>query len=151
MIVAKTPISRFYLVVSVACYCENDTRDVICGSSNAKALKFSCDKICDKDLTCGNHKCEAKCHGGSCLPCKTSPDVITRCNCGKTPLTEMSGVAIRKVCTDVIPICDLLCGKELPCGTTGKFNKPLHSPNLLFMQSFVEKYILETTLICFTF
>lgn len=30
---------------------------------------LQCEDVCDKPLNCGVHKCESKCHHGSCEPC----------------------------------------------------------------------------------
>lgn len=40
---------------------------------------------------------------------------MTHCPCGKTPLTKILGKP-RAACQDLIPSCDKMCGKTLPCG-----------------------------------
>lgn len=30
---------------------------------------LTCDSICGKDLSCGKHTCQKKCHQGECGPC----------------------------------------------------------------------------------
>lgn len=101
----------------VECYCGEEKREVTCGSERAQTDKYSCLKICGKPLACGNHTCTQPCHGGSCMPCSTSPEVVSTCNCGKTKLSDLKEAAARISCLDEIPCCQEKCGKILKCGT----------------------------------
>ena len=102
------------------CHCGSDQREVICGSEATRTLNYSCTKVCDKPLACGNHNCPLQCHSGDCPPCKTSPEVVKTCSCGKVSLDNMNGVLPRVSCMDAIPSCGQICGKSLSCGTSGK-------------------------------
>ncbi|KAI6093594.1 hypothetical protein F4821DRAFT_220964 [Hypoxylon rubiginosum] len=78
---------------------------------------FSCDAICDRSFDCGKHSCEKGCHtqDENAAHCPFSPDLITHCPCGKTPLTEILDQP-RQGCEDPIPNCKEICNKSLPCG-----------------------------------
>ena len=41
-----------------------------------------CGQICEKILPCGQHRCQAKCHSGSCPACEEK--VTQKCACGET-------------------------------------------------------------------
>lgn len=41
-----------------------------------------CEKICNKPLKCGKHKCQSVCHKGPCFPCDQKSKI--KCSCGKT-------------------------------------------------------------------
>jgi hypothetical protein len=67
-------------------------------------------------LDCGNHTCNKVCHKGNCAPCKLKPSLITVCPCGKTTLQQFLGQdRQRQSCLDLIPTCEKICGKILPC------------------------------------
>ncbi|KAJ8961344.1 hypothetical protein NQ317_018625 [Molorchus minor] len=137
------------------CYCNKQGRKVICSAEISGSLRYSCEDICEKILSCGNHKCQEKCHDGPCDPCARDVSVVHSCPCGKTPLEKA-----RASCRDPIPCCDkvlvlivlcsvksgvtditsngqpfhviqetfscgLPCGKQMPCGRH-KCNKPCH-------------------------
>lgn len=95
------------------CYCGKNTRDVTCQSSIS--LTYSCETTCGKLLDCGNHTCTKLCHADACECCSLTPEKITTCCCGQTPLTE-----IRQTCLDPIPVCDKVCSKKLKCGQPSK-------------------------------
>lgn len=78
---------------------------------------FECGEVCDRPYDCGEHKCEKSCHpqDEDCRHCPLSPDVVSRCPCGKTPLSTLSETP-RTSCTDEIPRCDKMCRRSLPCG-----------------------------------
>lgn len=57
---------------------------------------------------------------GECKNCELLPEVVKFCPCGKTEISKLNA-AERTSCTDPIPICELLCGKDLICGQPGKF------------------------------
>lgn len=93
------------------CYCGKEGRKVNCTKEANGELQYECEDICDKLLMCGNHKCERKCHKGSCDTCPKSPNLINTCPCGQTNLLKK-----RKSCLDPIPCCDKICSKPLACG-----------------------------------
>lgn len=70
-----------------------------------------------RPLDCGVHRCLKDCHPQDVLPghCPMSPDVITHCPCGKTPLDEILPTR-REYCEDSIPTCGKVCDKVLKCG-----------------------------------
>lgn len=94
------------------CMCGNTEREVACTPENNEIQVFQCENVCDKLLTCGNHRCKEQCHQVPCKLCPLSPDFITSCPCGKMPI--MPGE--RKFCTDEISLCKGTCKKPLTCG-----------------------------------
>lgn len=98
------------------CYCGNHTREITCGSDGVYSLNYSCQNSCGKPLVCGNHSCEQLCHDGPCNPCKTAPEMVTTCNCGKVSLVLLKDNPPRTSCTDSIPSCGQVCGKVIDCG-----------------------------------
>ncbi|KAK3394244.1 hypothetical protein B0H63DRAFT_426179 [Podospora didyma] len=80
---------------------------------------FLCDRVCGRKFDCGYHACQKPCHpqDESTAHCPFSPNVITHCACGKTPLALMDAEP-RQSCRDPILHCDKSCGKTLPCGHT---------------------------------
>ncbi|XP_060518977.1 protein shuttle craft [Cylas formicarius] len=93
------------------CYCGKTGRKVSCTAEVSGQTNFSCENACEKDLPCGNHKCQNQCHPGDCGSCDKDVTKIKTCFCGKMPLTEK-----RMTCLDPIPFCNKVCGKTLPCG-----------------------------------
>ncbi|XP_031827096.2 nuclear transcription factor, X-box binding stc [Nomia melanderi] len=101
-----------------------------------------CDKICSKNLKCGQpnnpHTCKAKCHEGDCPVCDLTTDV--KCRCGnmdreiacKDLVSKADDARCEKRCTkkrscgkhkcnqlcciEVEHICPLMCSKTLSCG-----------------------------------
>ncbi|KOS19607.1 FKBP12-associated protein 1 -like protein [Escovopsis weberi] len=78
---------------------------------------FNCEQPCDRNYDCDVHKCTESCHPEEEQPahCPYSPDVVTHCPCGKTPLDELLENP-RYFCQDPVPHCDKVCRKMLPCG-----------------------------------
>ncbi|KAI2618885.1 hypothetical protein GGR54DRAFT_604948 [Hypoxylon sp. NC1633] len=78
---------------------------------------FGCNSICDRPFDCGKHQCEKECHPQDENPahCPLSPDLVTHCHCGKTPLVDILPQH-RESCSDPIPSCGDKCKKTLPCG-----------------------------------
>ncbi|KAH0595526.1 hypothetical protein MHUMG1_06701 [Metarhizium humberi] len=78
---------------------------------------FTCDRLCERSFDCGIHKCSESCHPQEEQPahCPYSPESVTHCPCGKTPLGELLKNA-RVSCEDPIPHCEEPCHKKLPCG-----------------------------------
>ncbi|CAH8607346.1 unnamed protein product [Schistosoma rodhaini] len=84
---------------------------------------FSCNRVCDRQLSCKNHKCSNFCHSGECPPCALDPAWCLTCPCGKTPLTKLVSTGClygnRQSCTDPLPTCPNICGRPRPlCGHT---------------------------------
>lgn len=109
-------------VIEQSCYCgehvneprlcsESDSVQVSDDGSNSAITHFKCDKVCNKLLGCGNHRCDLKCHAGDCAACSRQPTSPQPCACGKTT-TE----AIRQTCLEPLPTCDNTCDKPLSCG-----------------------------------
>ncbi|XP_044731524.1 NF-X1-type zinc finger protein NFXL1 [Chrysoperla carnea] len=83
------------------CECQRQIQLRECASP-----KWQCEEVCNKILDCKKHKCEVKCHAGSCEPCPlTKPRV---CSCGKQQYILP--------CTEETPTCGDTCGKLLECG-----------------------------------
>ena len=78
---------------------------------------FECGEVCGRFYDCREHKCEKPCHpqDENHQHCPLSPDLVTRCPCGKTPLSVLSETP-RASCTDEIPRCDKACSRLLSCG-----------------------------------
>eukprot|EP01084_Bolivina_argentea_P183587 316773_1 len=74
--------------------------------------KYSCNKICNKTLSCNNHKCTLICHNGSCCGCSRRIETPTRCACGKSTFPDI----IRNSCLDKLPVCKNKCSRMLGCG-----------------------------------
>lgn len=98
--------------VDQKCFCGKEKREVFCDLTSLQNLKYSCDKVCDRLLSCGNHHCTEICHENDCNECKTSQNLITSCPCGKQAIVPGQ----RKSCTDPIPLCNNICKKPLKCG-----------------------------------
>lgn len=77
---------------------------------------FECQNKCKRSFDCGKHSCETKCHPQQLDPrhCSRSPDIVSHCPCGKTPLTKILCQA-RESCEDPIPNCEKKCLKKLSC------------------------------------
>lgn len=82
---------------------------------------FDCGSECRRPFDCGKpgHYCETKCHPQDLLPahCPLSPDVVTTCPCGKTPISTLLETP-RTDCTQHIPHCQEKCELPLKCGHT---------------------------------
>jgi transcriptional repressor NF-X1 len=80
---------------------------------------FNCGAECRRPFDCGNpdHYCESTCHVQDPAPahCPFSPDVVTHCPCGKTPLSILSPEP-RENCSAKIPHCQETCQNILICG-----------------------------------
>ncbi|WVQ71133.1 hypothetical protein IAR50_000658 [Cryptococcus sp. DSM 104548] len=117
----------------VRCYCGEDEKLVECGwgRNNAKICakiledeiettwegRFDCGKSCERLYDCGIHMCLETCHPHpvSLLPCPQSPEVITHCPCGATPLSSLPDFP-RPDCLAPVPTCKKRCPKSRPCG-----------------------------------
>lgn len=78
---------------------------------------FTCKVPCARKFDCGVHECKKECHpvDEEAAHCPLSPDVVTHCPCGKTPLGDIMNEP-RISCSDEIAHCTKKCGKILPCG-----------------------------------
>ena len=104
--------------ITQICACSDPSENVVDCDKSVLESGYSCGKICQMPLACGNHTCLKICHDPrteNCEICPKSPELIKTCFCGKKPLEEN----LRKVCTDKIPSCGEICGKTLVCGPVG--------------------------------
>ncbi|CAF0726780.1 unnamed protein product [Didymodactylos carnosus] len=102
--------------VKQSCYSHGNEREVPCTADTSDTVHYTCDKICNKLLSCGNHYCQMQCHYGSCSSCPLLPENCKTCSCGKTLLTELLDVEQRTSCLDPVPVCNKRCHKTLECG-----------------------------------
>lgn len=79
--------------------------------------RFRCGNVCRRIFDCGKHKCQKACHPSTTLQiqCPRSPEFVTHCPCGKTPLDSILP-SPRRDCDDTIPSCKEQCMKQLLCG-----------------------------------
>ncbi|XP_008649308.1 NF-X1-type zinc finger protein NFXL1 [Zea mays] len=69
----------------------------------------TCDKICDKKLPCGVHKCKVNCHEGECPPCLVL--VEQKCRCGSSgQMVECHKFSMEEF------RCKKPCGLKKNCG-----------------------------------
>ena len=97
------------------CFCGKKSREAV--SCIDLESGFSCEQTCSKPYECGSHKCEKQCHSGSCGSCPLSPELVTKCPCGKTILSSIANQQARKSCLDPISNCGKICDKILSCGS----------------------------------
>lgn len=88
-------------VLKQECFCGKVGRKVVCTLEQHGAALYSCGDICENLLSCGNHKCQKKCHDGDCEQCALAPDQVLFCPCGRTKLMKN-----RSSCLDPVPCCD---------------------------------------------
>eukprot|EP00048_Salpingoeca_helianthica_P008215 m.120068 g.120068 ORF g.120068 m.120068 type:complete len:802 (-) comp14545_c0_seq3:58-2463(-) len=103
----------------------------------------SCGDTCGLMLSCGLHRCVARCHQGPCSPCLQESEKQCRCGqtrkrmaCSKLLLCERRCEALRqcgrhacrrKCCTGRdCPPCEEVCGRKLQC-QNHKCQSPCHS------------------------
>lgn len=127
-----TVIILFFIFL--ACFCGKNTQDVPCRANVTDT--YSCNNICNKPLDCEKHYCQKICHSEACEPCSLTPERVTMCCCGQTPLTEK-----RESCLDPVPTCDKICSKRLKCGQPSK-----HLKNIIY---FMFYYRLDMLSVCF--
>lgn len=104
MIIFKLYIHLHLYIVSIECYCGKVDRTIPCKEDQKDVKNYSCEQVCDKVLSCGNHNCKETCHPGECPPCVKAPDQVKCCPCGKTKLE-----IVRTSCLDPIPCCEKVC------------------------------------------
>ncbi|TIB72240.1 hypothetical protein E3Q08_00454 [Wallemia mellicola] len=124
------PCSPCNKVENSKCYCGKERSEKPCGTRGylGKQACYSkdefyialweCYNVCGEYYDCNFHKCQGFCHPPSrkALTCPLSPEVITRCPCGKHALKELNN-GERKSCQDPIASCGKTCGKShLNCG-----------------------------------
>ncbi|OJD21932.1 hypothetical protein ACJ73_06727 [Blastomyces percursus] len=123
-------------IVDARCYCGKSKTKMVCSNRDEEKQSrlthgegaseetveewvgcFDCREICDRAYDCGIHTCQKRCHPQDvAVPhCPNSPDVITKCACGKTALSDILGYQPRTSCQDPIPNCKEPCGNLLPC------------------------------------
>ncbi|KAI0404222.1 hypothetical protein F4802DRAFT_568469 [Xylaria palmicola] len=129
--------------VASRCYCGKESKDIPCdllgnklGSYDYNQIctdgsapeggrgeieawfigSFDCGQPCGRPFDCANHNCQRECHpeDEASAHCPFSPDLITHCPCGKTPISNIT--TPRKSCLDPIPTCGKVCSKHLDCG-----------------------------------
>ncbi|CAG8606811.1 5714_t:CDS:2 [Ambispora leptoticha] len=118
------------------CYCGKSERITTCGEGNVSRSisnregdreywfgHFECEKLCDRLLECGKHRCERICHpvDRKLESCPYEPSRIETCPCGKNSIVSLLGRQ-RTSCTDEIPTCKNKCPKLLPCGHSCQYN-----------------------------
>lgn len=109
--------------IAAKCYCGKVEKSLPCFDQDEEKESydwtgcFNCRQICNRAYDCGIHHCEWICHPQDKEDphCPRSPDLVTHCPCGKTPLIELKSDE-RQSCTDPIPSCQKACGKVLACG-----------------------------------
>ncbi|PAA59530.1 hypothetical protein BOX15_Mlig023225g1, partial [Macrostomum lignano] len=90
---------------TVTCRCGSQQRPaVLCSERD-----WQCDRVCNRDLGCGYHRCQRVCHSDPCGSCPAAGG--RTCPCGKLPLPGLS-------CSDdvVLSTCSDTCGRSLACG-----------------------------------
>ncbi|XP_057523198.1 NF-X1-type zinc finger protein NFXL2 isoform X2 [Amaranthus tricolor] len=131
-------------------FCERGCHGGVCGQCPSKGMRTCpcgkrshegipcdvevplCGATCDKNLTCGRHRCPERCHRGSCV--ETCRNVITKsCRCGSLKKQipcyqelvcerkcmrerDCGRHACRRRCCDGdCPPCTEVCGRKLRC------------------------------------
>ncbi|KAH8772261.1 hypothetical protein F5882DRAFT_175303 [Hyaloscypha sp. PMI_1271] len=116
-------------LIESKCYCGRVEKSLPCSEredekeseadGNTWMGSFDCGAECRRPFDCGkpNHFCKKECHPQEAQPahCPFSPDVVTHCPCGKTPLEVLLSEP-RLDCSAPIPHCQEKCQKLLQCG-----------------------------------
>lgn len=124
--------------IDCRCYCGKIEQQLLCSERGDEKLSsqatlddsglktaeewtgtFSCHNICKRSFDCGKHSCERQCHSQDLDSprCPWSPDVVSRCPCGRAMLADLSEQK-RDSCKDPIPSCKKKCLKKLACSHT---------------------------------
>ncbi|KAL1975430.1 hypothetical protein VTN31DRAFT_3822 [Thermomyces dupontii] len=124
-------------LVDATCYCGRVRKEMPCseldeeitseqrqwtdsGESTVRTWTgvFRCDNTCERSFDCGVHSCQKPCHPQDIdlAHCPLSPDVVSHCPCGKTPLSQIPDIKPRTSCQDPVPNCTEPCSRSLPCG-----------------------------------
>ncbi|RZC84435.1 hypothetical protein C5167_047220 [Papaver somniferum] len=88
-------------LVKNRCFCGKIEDVKRCGFKD-----FTCNRVCEKKLDCGVHRCNVICHQGLCPPCKAKG--VYKCQCGKFEQ--------ERECFERDFKCENECGKLLGCG-----------------------------------
>ncbi|KAL3463107.1 hypothetical protein BJX64DRAFT_257589 [Aspergillus heterothallicus] len=118
--------------IDARCYCGKVQTEMLCSSKDEELDSgllhdqdieewtgcFNCGDSCNRPFDCGLHYCQKSCHpqDAQAAHCPRSPDVVSHCPCGKTPLADIPGYTPRESCDDPISNCQKPCGKPMPCG-----------------------------------
>ncbi|KAL2809635.1 hypothetical protein BJX63DRAFT_404870 [Aspergillus granulosus] len=118
--------------IDARCYCGKVQTEMLCSSKDEELDSellhdqdveewtgcFNCGDACSRPFDCGIHFCQKTCHpqDAQATHCPRSPDVVSYCPCGKTPLADIPGYTPRESCDDPISNCLKACGKTLACG-----------------------------------
>ena len=116
------------------CFCGQVEEARVCGQAGTvvdpqhpERKSFSCVRICNRALDCGEHRCKDVCHAGPCSPCARQPPSadaqLQKCACGKVAHTKQEITAAgdklagwaRSSCKDTLPTCGAKCGRLLNC------------------------------------
>lgn len=89
-----------HIVGPVSCPC-GGSYTYRCGTEDPQK---TCENVCGKLLSCGNHHCTATCHYGDCAICMIETEIT--CDCGKEKKTFLCGSTFH---------CDNVCSKTLSC------------------------------------
>ena len=117
------------VMIESRCFCGRVQKALPCserGDERRSQIKsdiwvgsFNCGAICLRSFDCGkdDHRCQNTCHAQDeeLAHCPLSPDVVSHCPCGKTPLSVLLPEP-RKNCSAPIPHCQEKCEKKLSCG-----------------------------------
>jgi len=115
--------------VESRCYCGREQKTLKCSERDDELESqskdetwmgsFNCGAECRKPFDCGNpnHFCEQPCHVQDLerAHCPLSPDVVSHCPCGKTPIDVLLSEP-RSDCSAPVPHCQEKCRKVLACG-----------------------------------
>lgn len=106
-------------ILTLRCYCGREEVVESClerrQKGKADETTFACLRTCGKQLDCGNHVCERKCHADACGSCVLLSENIKTCPCGST-LVKRSTLSNRKSCLEPVPTCENKCNRPLICG-----------------------------------
>ena len=69
-----------------------------------------CDRLCNRVLNCGQHRCQLPDHRGACQPCLRSSFEELTCHCGSTTLIPPVPCSTRIVCNQSCARPDPPCG-----------------------------------------
>ena len=86
------------------CFCGAEEKTVGCSSLEGE---YSCENECGRELNCGRHYCESKCHPGKCAPCMVETEIT--CYCGQHKKAVKCSPESSYSCGDA-------CNKMLDCG-----------------------------------
>ena len=72
-----------------------------------------CNNTCNRTLSCGVHKCVAKCHIGACQPCSNVVQMTCRCGLESTSAICSTGVTTVPTCSNVCKVKHLLTSYDV--------------------------------------